>query len=1484
MSMASKNLNKKLNQIKILVMPFKKIVLLTTSLCILFVKVYSQATYPDLYNYLSTSTALRNYVRTYVPEEPRTNSSDLSLPNIIVKRTVNTAYYDGLGRPLQEVQQNGVYYGAGGRLDLVKIHTYDVIGRETNRYPAYSHADATSGELKTNPKDQLTAQFNSLYPSETPYFYNQTKYDNSPLNRVTAVMGAGNSWVGTGHGVQNSYFFNSSDNVILWTAGAGTTPVNSGYYSASTLYVTEVLDEDAHRSFEFKDKQGKIILKRQVASVTGFFMITYHYAETYYVYDDMDHLRFVITPEAMNQGIATASGTTLTSLLNGLCYSYLYDGRGRQVEKQLPGKDVEYMVYDMKNRLVLTQDGLLRNGTASSEIPATGKAWQFTYYDVLDRPVMTGLYTPSTAYTRTEMQSIIDAGGITSTTDILYYITNDLFNNYPPTGTLTDAKVFTTNYYDDYSNSVIAGAAFDASYNSQLTGIAPMAITPAPSAQYRGLLTGSTTSIIDPNLILTSSYLTSYLLNKVNFYDDKDRLIQTRSGNHCGGYDVLTNQYDFDGTLVSSVHYDSNPLAAAIPPAVAASFTSTTIVKNYAIDYLSGKPTGITQKINGGLFVPVNSLTYDMLGRINNKKQNVADNYYTYNIRGWLTGINSSYFNSGLHNIFFCEELMYNDIGAYNFYGHPGSGSLTFGSTPLLNGNIAGILWQGYLSSPIRSYAYTYDLLNRVTNAYFAQSELVAGSFGYHWRKVNVDYTMSGVTYDLNGNIKTMNQRGPNPGYTPVDMDVLSYTYLPKSNQLMGVQDAGLVVSADPDFKDDAGHSASDYTYDLDGNLTKDGNKNITNITYSYLNKPEHIDVTGMGTVDYVYDGAGNKLQKRVVDAVTGTTTTDYVGPFQYQNHTLQNISHEEGRCRPAVDAATAALSYVYDYFVKDHLDNVRSIATAQAYTVSAEGGASSAGTYQTYMATHEIPASAIETAIFENIPPVRAPKPGSTSPSDVKTATLLGTDSSKRIGTSLLLRVMPGAKFSIKAVSYHDAETDTTVASNSNVVSSLLGVLGGGFSGLPPSEFSASTQIFNSAFSDPAFAGIYHDLVMGSYNPHKPKAFINYIVLDENLKVVQGQSGVIQVDGPPDTWNYMVTAADVQVRQPGYLMAFMSSASSSVISIDNFTVTLYNGSEIEEDHYYPFGLNLEIAGLSPSMTNNIKYNSKELQHNEFTDPVTGIQSGLTWEDYGARMQDPQIGRWLQIDPLAERYNSWSSYCYAIDNPIKYLDPNGKEVWIFFKNNSYKFDNGNLYNKDGSKYDGKVKGFLKQSVNALNKISQSKTGKSIVDDLVTSKNTYNIMNSSLNPNGDKNEFISSNIKKEYAKEINSDPNSSKSFKDNGIDISGGSGGNIYWNPSGVLGVTTAGLTVSPEADLAHELSHGFDANNGLADDRKEGGLSRSEWQAVYNENSIRQELHLPLRKYYDAKIDGSTNQVISHGSDMLTPAQEPIKPFWYNKN
>ena len=121
-----------------------------------------------------------------------------------------------------------------------------------------------------------------------------------------------------------------------------------------------------------------------------------------------------------------------------------------------------------------------------------------------------------------------------------------------------------------------------------------------------------------------------------------------------------------------------------------------------------------------------------------------------------------------------------------------------------------------------------------------------------------------------------------------------------------------------------------------------------------------------------------------------------------------------------------------------------------------------------------------------------------------------------------------------------------------------------------------------------------------------------------------------------------------------------------------------------QRNNYSAFGmLDFGTEGQTPAVAkkfNDRFYNGKEQQD------VVG------WYDFGARMYNPELGRWMTIDPLAEKGRRWSPYNYAFDNPIRYVDPDGmwpgEGLWNKvkdFANSTKKYvkDNVSVYYKQG---------------------------------------------------------------------------------------------------------------------------------------------------------------------------------------------------------
>jgi len=1128
----------------------------------------------------------------------------LQVPNVIQ----TTKYFDGLGRFSQEVAKQ--QSPEPSKLDLIVQTEYDAVGRENKTSLPY--ASGTDGNFKRN----FTADQAAFYNAAGDNIVNDAQpfsvvlYEPSPLNRPLKRGAPGAVWqpntspysLPTDRTVKSVFEASLANEVLQWTyaltdatnypmgfvnASNTTTPV---YYAAGQLLKTRAKDEHQNEVIEYKDKEGKTILKKVQAGSAD-------WAETYYVYDDLDRLVTVIPPQAVALVTKTISDyfsktdAEKDAFLQQWAYRYRYDARGRMILKQMPGAGNVTMVYDNRNRLVFVQDA---NQRAKSE-------WSYTKYDVLDRPVISGIYRPTTAVIRPTLQTQVDA----LNSNAGYQNADVTAPNATFPTTATEALSLT--YYDSYSACSFCSQTndtnphrFQAETWETTTGAEPF----AQSMRTRGLLVGTSVKVLGA--------ATATWINTVNYYDARNRLIQSVSSNHRSGYDRVSLRYDFTGKVLEKLN---------TPTSYAAGYPY--IRERFTYDH-AGRLVNQYHQVGTNTAVVLANHTYNALGQLVDKKLHSNETGttfaqsvdYQYNIRGWLTHINNSALNDGEGDRF-GMELLYQQGATVNGVTYPGQ----------FNGNISAVRWQSNDGSAAKqhTYGYSYDAMGRLKEGKYASlsGTTWTGDAGLYDEAIFAYDAAGNVIsgYDKNGNIRRLERYGKVNGARTA-IDILNYAGF-NGNQVTRIDETGLSGKSFKNLVSQAG----EYEYDVNGNMTKDLNKGIGKMDYNLLNLPQEV-TAGTGSLKYTYTAGGQKLTKTVTDG--GSAVTHYMGVAEYKGEVLAQpvepvllqLTTAEGRAVPSVSTAGA---FDYEYHLKDHLGNVRvalSTATKQpiAYDALMETKATDVAEGYTYA---------------DNVRHL-----GDGYNSSTYSARLNGSQGTV-LGPSIALKVSPGDRVTLEAYAKyigtgtHNATLFSTVKSTAATTAQTLTegsatAITGAFNLLPATAFSTPTSV--------------------------PRAYLNYILFDEEFNYTAGESGFDPVKGTTQNLYEKLTRT-VDIRKEGYIYIYAANESNLNVNVffDNFKVTLTEGPVVARSDYYPFGMLIE--GLSHATAsdgpNKYLYNGKELQDDKFG----GV--ALEMYDYGARMYDPQLGRWHVPDALADDAPNLTPYRYCFNNPVNYIDPTG---------------------------------------------------------------------------------------------------------------------------------------------------------------------------------------------------------------------------------
>jgi len=512
-------------------------------------------------------------------------------------RIETITYFDGIGRPKQNIQ---IRVGPNQE-DLVTPELYDNFGRQPLEYlslPVVSNNGAYYEPAAGSIVSELGTYYNAKFPND--FFqdisndgpdldnpYTETRYESPTTDRIIELAAPGYDWrihSGDTHTYKFEFETNTTSDAvkkftIIFPSGGNTALPDlsfDGVYPQKQLYKSIKKNENwesgnDQTTQEFRNKEGQLILSRTFSGSETL--------DTYYAYDDFGNPTFILSPEGSSQ-ITDGSGlvTNYQDILNDLCYQYKYSARRLLIEKKVPGKGWEYIVYNPADKPVLTQDAKLRELNQ----------WSFIKYDVFDRIAYTGIVTTSAtravlqtqAYNLilhpTQFVSITGANTVAGTT--LFY-SNDTF----PSGTITE--IHAINYYDNYidhNGIALPNSTFGVSRTLNV----------------KGLPTVSKLRVLGENQWITT----------VSTYDDKGRTIWSCSDNDfLGTTTKVSNKLDFSGKTLETIteqEKDGND------PIIISDY--------YYYDYV-GRLLSHKQKIDDEPIQLIAENVYDELGQLTRK-------------------------------------------------------------------------------------------------------------------------------------------------------------------------------------------------------------------------------------------------------------------------------------------------------------------------------------------------------------------------------------------------------------------------------------------------------------------------------------------------------------------------------------------------------------------------------------------------------------------------------------------------------------------------------------------------------------------------------------------------------------------------------------------------------------------------------------------------------------------------------------------------
>ena len=476
-------------------------------------------------------------------------------------------YYDGLGNPV-ETATNGL--GGTGKYAYT-LQEHDALGREKQSWLPGTQKDGCSFVAPS----ELSSSLITFHKDRNPYSVNS--YD--ALDRQVSTLGAGESWHTAKKSVEQRYGSNEANSIKRYQVSGSGSLVENGYYAANSLSMLEVTDEDGKTKQTFSDLFGNKVLERRDVD-----------NDTYYVYDNIGHLRYMLSPSYQE-----------CSDLQKYGYEYRYDKYGRCVWKRLPGCEYQQMWYDAADNLMFSQDGEQRKKGL----------YLFYLYDKMKRKVLLGTTTSINASCISALATYEEqVGGLCN-------------SGYTPLGNLGlgNEQLLRARYYDSHSflNRQLVKNLTSKSLSAKTVGL--------QDSFNIGLQTGVVTRNTEGDLLAS-----------VFYHDLRGLVVESM---------LIMPEEVF---LRQSTKYSFTRNAVEVKTELSKVDMVKTVTQQYVYNPNNDKVATATLQVDD-VTRAVASYSYDGIGRLVSVKRsdNAGMVNYAYNIRNWLKETKSDRFMQSLY-------------------------------------------------------------------------------------------------------------------------------------------------------------------------------------------------------------------------------------------------------------------------------------------------------------------------------------------------------------------------------------------------------------------------------------------------------------------------------------------------------------------------------------------------------------------------------------------------------------------------------------------------------------------------------------------------------------------------------------------------------------------------------------------------------------------------------------------------------------------